>query len=100
MTRAKRRPDPEARAQEILADLGITHSPIPVDAVARKLGITLTFVPLDEALSGMIFMNSSATNAVRCWSRNLDRRTSRKSMNTSISRKQRRRRVSLSDEAT
>ena len=60
MTRAKRRPDPEARAQGILADLGITHWPVPVDTVARKLGITLTFVPLDEALSGMIFMKGTA----------------------------------------
>jgi Zn-dependent peptidase ImmA (M78 family) len=60
MTRAKKRPDPETRAREILADYGITHWPIPVDAVARKLGITLTFVPLDEALSGMIFMKGTA----------------------------------------
>lgn len=40
----------------MLAELGITRGPVPVDYIARKKAITVRFVPLEEDLSGMIFM--------------------------------------------
>ena len=60
MTSGKRRPDPEARARELLAKLRIGHWPVAVETVARKLGVTVTFVPLEETLSGMIVMKNTA----------------------------------------
>lgn len=50
MTRAKK------RAREVLAELGITSIPVPIDYIVKKRGITVRFVPLAEELSGMIFV--------------------------------------------
>jgi Zn-dependent peptidase ImmA (M78 family) len=46
----------EARAQKLLANLGLHEIPVPVDRVARSLGARLRFSPLDEELSGFVFI--------------------------------------------
>lgn len=48
--------DPEARAEETLAELNIRSTPIPVEKIAKGLGAQVRFSPLDEELSGMIFI--------------------------------------------
>ncbi|WP_040620660.1 ImmA/IrrE family metallo-endopeptidase [Rhodovulum sp. PH10] len=52
----KQSDDPEARAEETLASLNIRSLPIPVEKVAKGLGAQVRFSPLDEELSGMIFI--------------------------------------------
>lgn len=47
---------PEAQAQKLLDELGITALPVPLEKIARHLGAQLRFSPLDEELSGMIFV--------------------------------------------
>ena len=61
MTRARPRPDPAKRARQVLAELEITHYPVPVDQIARRKSITVHLLPLEEDLSGMIFMKDAAT---------------------------------------
>jgi len=46
----------EARAQKLLAHLGFDEIPVPVDRVAKSLGARLRYSPLDEELSGFIFI--------------------------------------------
>src|SRR6202022_1163955 len=48
--------DPAACAKELLAKLNIRTVPIPVDRIAKALGAQLRYSPLDEELSGMIFI--------------------------------------------
>jgi Zn-dependent peptidase ImmA (M78 family) len=52
----KQNDDPEARAEETLANLNIRSAPIPVEKIAKGLGAQIRFSPLDEELSGMIFV--------------------------------------------
>ena len=47
---------PEAEAQKLLNELGITTFPVPLEKIARHLGAQLRFSPLDEELSGMVFV--------------------------------------------
>jgi Zn-dependent peptidase ImmA (M78 family) len=46
-----------ARVTEILSSFGIRTPPVPVDKIARGLGAQLRFSPLDEELSGMIYIS-------------------------------------------
>jgi Zn-dependent peptidase ImmA (M78 family) len=46
----------EARAQKLLANLGFREIPVPVDRIARSLGARLRYSPLDEELSGFVFI--------------------------------------------
>jgi len=46
----------EARAQKLLATLGLHEIPVPVDRVTRLLGARLRYSPLDEELSGFVFI--------------------------------------------
>jgi Zn-dependent peptidase ImmA (M78 family) len=46
----------EAKAQELLDSLGIRIVPIPVEKIAKAMGARLHYSPLDEELSGMIFI--------------------------------------------
>lgn len=46
----------QQRAQELLNRLGIKSVPIPVERIAKALGAQVRFSPLDEELSGMIFI--------------------------------------------
>ena len=45
----------EDRATKLLDELGIKGVPVPIERVAKSLGARLSFSPLDEELSGMVF---------------------------------------------
>jgi Zn-dependent peptidase ImmA (M78 family) len=51
-----RRRDSEARAEELLAQLDVKAIPVPVDKIAKALGARVFYSPLDEELSGMIYI--------------------------------------------
>lgn len=40
-------------ARSVLKEHGITSAPVPVDRIARQLGVRVQFAPLDNDLSGM-----------------------------------------------
>ena len=44
------------RAREILEESQVTAPPVPVERIARKLSAHLRFSPLDNELSGMVFV--------------------------------------------
>src|SRR5258707_7563012 len=46
----------EMKAQELLDSLNIRSVPISVEKIAKAMGARLHFSPLDEELSGMIFI--------------------------------------------
>lgn len=48
--------DPRTEAQSVLDRLGIWEVPIPVEKVARALGAQIRYSPLDDELSGMIYV--------------------------------------------
>ena len=48
-----------AEAQRILKEFDFSRLPIPVDRIAKRLGATIRFSPMDnEELSGMIFVKN------------------------------------------
>ena len=55
----KRSAEPAKRVAEILSDCSIRSLPIPVDRVAKALGAQVRFSPLDDELSGMIFISEN-----------------------------------------
>jgi Zn-dependent peptidase ImmA (M78 family) len=59
MTKTRGSRDPRRRAREVLAECGITRAPIPVKEIAEKKGITVRFMPLEDELSGMIFVKDT-----------------------------------------
>lgn len=48
--------NPRLRAQEVLKEFEISQAPVPVDEIAESRGLTVRYVPLDDELSGMIFV--------------------------------------------
>lgn len=52
----RRKLEPEKAARELLEAQGIRKAPIPVDKIAKALGVQIRYSPLDEELSGMIFI--------------------------------------------
>jgi len=48
--------DPRARARALIDKMGLRTAPVPVEKVAKLLGIQIRFSPLDQELSGMIYM--------------------------------------------
>jgi Zn-dependent peptidase ImmA (M78 family) len=46
----------EAKAQELLNSLGMRTLPISVEKIAKAMGARLQYSPLDEELSGMVFI--------------------------------------------
>ena len=46
----------EARASKLLANLGIAEIPVPVEKIAKSLGARVRFSPLDDELSGFVFI--------------------------------------------
>lgn len=48
--------DPRTRAQQVLEEFGFKAAPIPVDKIAKALGAVLRFSPLDQELSGMVYV--------------------------------------------
>jgi Zn-dependent peptidase ImmA (M78 family) len=57
---SKGKVDRVARVKEILEKLGIRTAPVSVERVAKFLGAQVRFSPLDDELSGMIFVNQGA----------------------------------------
>ena len=51
-----RRPDPEKEANKVLDQMNIRGVPVPVDKIAKGMGAVLRYSPLDEELSGMIYV--------------------------------------------
>lgn len=49
----------EDRAQALLDELDIHTVPVPLDKVARALGARVSYTPLDEELSGMVFIKDA-----------------------------------------
>ena len=45
------------RAQSLLADNEVTAPPVPIERIAKSLGAKLRYSPLDEELSGMIYIH-------------------------------------------
>lgn len=54
----KRSKDPRKQALALLEKLGIRNAPIQVDKIAKMLGAQVRFSPLDEEISGMIFIKN------------------------------------------
>ena len=52
----KRRSSPAAHARNLLDTLGIRTVPVPLEKVGEHFGATIRFAPLDEELSGIIFI--------------------------------------------
>lgn len=52
----KRKLDPRELARKLLETHGIRNAPVPVDKIAKAMGVQLKFSPLDEELSGMVFI--------------------------------------------
>lgn len=48
--------DPRAEAQKILDAVGVISAPTPVERIAKSLGAQIRFSPLDDELSGMIYI--------------------------------------------
>jgi Zn-dependent peptidase ImmA (M78 family) len=57
MRRSKRTIEEEAQA--LLDKLEIRSIPVPLDRIARALGARVSYTPLDEELSGMVFIKDS-----------------------------------------
>ncbi|MDP9470649.1 MAG: ImmA/IrrE family metallo-endopeptidase [Chloroflexota bacterium] len=49
--------DPEAEAQQILRTQGITRPPVPVEQIARAMGVRVAFEPFEGDLSGMLYQD-------------------------------------------
>jgi Zn-dependent peptidase ImmA (M78 family) len=48
--------DPVKEAERVLVEFGNVSLPVPVERIAKQLGIQVRFSPLDQELSGMIFI--------------------------------------------
>lgn len=46
----------EKKAREILLDCNVTSAPVPVERIAKALGASVRYAPLDDALSGMAYI--------------------------------------------
>lgn len=53
---SRRNVDPIQEARKLIAKANIKTPPVPVEKLARSLGAELRFQPLDDELSGMIFV--------------------------------------------
>jgi len=51
--------DPAQAAEDVLAAFGYISLPVPIEKIAKHLGIRVRFSPLDAELSGMIFIKDS-----------------------------------------
>ena len=49
------------RVQSLLRDNKVVAPPVPVERIARVLGATLRYSPLDEELSGMVYVNEDTS---------------------------------------
>jgi Zn-dependent peptidase ImmA (M78 family) len=53
------RHDPVQRARDLLQRLDIRNVPVPVERVAKSVGAQVIFSPLDDELSGMVFVKEN-----------------------------------------
>lgn len=53
----KQNDDPVKRVQNLLTEFSVRAAPVPVDKIAKGLGAQLRFSPLDDELSGMIYVS-------------------------------------------
>lgn len=51
-----RKEDARARARELVLQFSVLSAPVPIDRIARGLGITVHYAPFDDELSGMAFI--------------------------------------------
>jgi Zn-dependent peptidase ImmA (M78 family) len=56
---SKRSAEPATQVDAILNRFGVRAAPVPVDRIAKGLGAQLRFSPLDEELSGMIYISEN-----------------------------------------
>ena len=56
--------NPRKRAIEVLEEFGVKSVPVPIDAIIEKKGIALSYIPLDDSLSGMFFMQRDTPTIV------------------------------------
>jgi Zn-dependent peptidase ImmA (M78 family) len=54
----KQNDDPATRVQGLLTEFNVRAAPVPVDKIAKGLGAQLRFSPLDDELSGMIYVSN------------------------------------------
>ena len=59
MPPSKEDADPRTRVEGLLTRFAIRAAPVPVDRIAKGLGAQLRFSPLDEELSGMIYVSGT-----------------------------------------
>ena len=50
------KPSPESSAKELLERCAIQGVPVPVEKIAKTLGAQVRYSPLDQELSGMVFV--------------------------------------------
>jgi len=55
---------PRLRAREVLKEFGISQPPVPVDRIAKERGLKVKYLPLDDELSGMIFLGDDGPTVV------------------------------------
>ena len=49
-------PNPSKKAKELLKRFGISTIPVPVERIAQELNAIVRYVPLDDELSGMVYI--------------------------------------------
>ena len=57
----KKRPDREyaiKAAESVLEEFKVTRPPVAIDKIARKMGVKLMYSPLDDELSGMVYVKN------------------------------------------
>ena len=52
-------PDIEKQVKTLLEEHGVTTAPVPVEKIAKSLGARVRHSPLDEELSGMIYIKGN-----------------------------------------
>jgi Zn-dependent peptidase ImmA (M78 family) len=55
-----RRKSIQQRANAVLAEQGVTAAPVPVERIAKSLSAQVRFSPLDDELSGMVYVKDGA----------------------------------------
>ena len=53
---AKQRKTIQKQVEDLLKEHGVTSAPIPVERIAKALGVQIKYSPLDDELSGMAYV--------------------------------------------
>jgi Zn-dependent peptidase ImmA (M78 family) len=51
----------EEKAQAVLKEQGVSRPPVPVEAIARSLGASITYEPFDGNISAMLYRDGTRT---------------------------------------